>query len=655
MLFSGDCNWSIDYGCKHFEWPLTILDLPESTDEAIEYVGAQYSDGLTRDYSWLLNLEIWVLWTTEDSYGCSTKEHYFHGAHLDNRGFPKFMWVDFYSAPDKTEENLIKLINGVKWRNPEEIIEHPELPSGCKRVGEFAVDRYSYIKEYYGKDGVFRSLPGLSLDRTTLLKNIENVHTVIIAKDSSIDLDKFCNLETLIYEDGVEGIYSRVKSEKLTKVIIPDSVTHIDNDVFVDCPNLNMSSLDLPERIKNMIRLSDYFYNKEDENAPKMILSDDGKYLKSYRIDDGDDSIVLPSGIIGIEDDALDNDDKNDNIKHIVLPDTLERICYDTLPYFESVKSIEIPSSVKSISGMNLWSSLEEIVFHEGIESIDGFDFCNVKKIAFPSSLKSISGFGYCSLLESVTIPDSVTDIFRAFNNCEELTDVTFGPNIERIDDHSFSNTPFMNKLKKKNVIGKCLYSCDKKAAKITIPDDIVGIKENAFANSSIKEITIPASVKTSDLSFKGCKYLKKIIIPESEKGSIGIRVEKCTSLSYIEIMREAKYFPYIDDCSKDIEIVWPKLDISLGRNADDKMVIVRSYLAHSEKYTEEQATPILDYAWRSRKKVLPYIFEKDNVQYLKLLMEGRKVTKASLKADFCDVAAKSGASKCAEYLAEIN
>lgn len=142
---------------------------------------------------------------------------------------------------------------------------------------------------------------------------------------------------------------------------------------------------------------------------------------------------------------------------------------------------------------MNYWYSLEEIVFHEGIESISGFNFCNVRKITFPSSLKSISGFGYCSLLESVTIPDSVTDIYRAFNNCEELTDVTLGPNIERIDDHSFSDTPVMNKLKKKNVIGKCLYSCDKKAAKITIPDDIVGIKEDAFENSSIKEITIPA------------------------------------------------------------------------------------------------------------------------------------------------------------------
>ena len=115
----------------------------------------------------------------------------------------------------------------------------------------------------------------------------------------------------------------------------------------------------------------------------------------------------------------------------------------------------------------------------------------NWKNIVLEDGLEVIaqSGFYGCSKLESITIPASVNRIDKiAFSNCPKLSDIRIDPASEYFTED-----------------GGVIYSKDKKSlvcapmtGQAQIPDTVEEIRDYAFYyNKNVKELTIPASVKT--------------------------------------------------------------------------------------------------------------------------------------------------------------
>ena len=243
---------------------------------------------------------------------------------------------------------------------------------------------------------------------------------------------------------------------------------------------------------------------------------------------------------------------------------------------------------------MSYAEEVEKVVVEEGITAIGGASFAyykNLKTVSLPSTLKEIQPYAFyeCYNLESITLPDSLEKIgFEALRSCRKLTSLNIPKNVNEIGDNFILDTPNLSALTvdDENVSfcdeNNVLYNADKtkllavapKQAEVTIPATVTTISDLAFALSNVKNIVIPKSVQTlgdgafykSKIqnitfekgvgiksigtaqwyygdeaeeyygAFEGCKYLKKLVIPDSVV-SIGFRaLGGCSSLENLYI-----------------------------------------------------------------------------------------------------------------------
>ena len=197
----------------------------------------------------------------------------------------------------------------------------------------------------------------------------------------------------------------------------------------------------------------------------------------------------------------------------------------------------------------------KEYVVREGTEVIcdDAFICCeSLQSITIPNSVKSIGSraFRNCESLQSITIPNSVTKIGDgAFSWCKYLQSVTIPNSVRNIGNHAFSgcnicfficnSTYFQND-------DVCLFNKDKTAivsrindcVNYIIPNSVTSIGDYAFSDClSLQSITIPNSVtKIGDGAFEGCESLQSVTIPNSVKSIGDEAFVWCKSLQSVTI-----------------------------------------------------------------------------------------------------------------------
>lgn len=128
----------------------------------------------------------------------------------------------------------------------------------------------------------------------------------------------------------------------------------------------------------------------------------------------------------------------------------------------ETVEYLRIPDSVQTLSQSvcNRNKTLKEVKIGNGIEIIPNY------------------AFNECSNLERVITGNGVKTIgIRAFNNCKALKQVVLSTQLQLIKDEAFA---FCKALEM-----------------IVLPNGLQQIDINAFANSGLKSITFPATMKS--------------------------------------------------------------------------------------------------------------------------------------------------------------
>ena len=169
---------------------------------------------------------------------------------------------------------------------------------------------------------------------------------------------------------------------------------------------------------------------------------------------------------------------------------------------------------------------LTEIVIPDNIEYIGEsvFAHChNLTKVTLPKGLKRIeyNTFGSCDKLESVNIPDSVEKIAQfAFHGCTKLKDVEL-PAQCSIKQSAFRNS---------GVVNLTIYDMDE-------------IEPGCFADCKhLKSVKIEKGQSIPMFSFINCSNLKQVELP-NELFSIGERAfSMCSNLEQINLPRSLKY-----------------------------------------------------------------------------------------------------------------
>ena len=101
----------------------------------------------------------------------------------------------------------------------------------------------------------------------------------------------------------------------------------------------------------------------------------------------------------------------NENVKRVVIPDTVTTIEKNAFMYCSSLESIEFPADLVSIGEQAFYrcSSLKKLSVPEGVETLGW------------------ASFMFCEALEEITLPKSLKEIGNsAFSHCDSLTAINF-------------------------------------------------------------------------------------------------------------------------------------------------------------------------------------------------------------------------------------
>ena len=264
-------------------------------------------------------------------------------------------------------------------------------------------------------------------------------------------------LEEVVIPDSVtvleEACFNRCIN--LTTVTFPANLEVIGCTAFTDCRSLN-SPLVLPASISaigeyafcNCTELKEVEFLGIPEQMGWKVFDETG-WLADLMAEQGD-YVELCEGLLY----AYYGDDTE-----LVVPDRYRYIAGGAFYANEQLVSVTLPQDAKLLGGYIFFccSSLTEVVLPEGIETI-------------PDSM-----FHTCTALEAIDIPDSVTEIGKAaFYNCQ-FTEVTLPAGLKVIGRNGFHACPLQS---------------------IALPEGLEVLGAVALLGTRLTELYIPASVK---------------------------------------------------------------------------------------------------------------------------------------------------------------
>lgn len=333
---------------------------------------------------------------------------------------------------------------------------------------------------------------------------------------------------------------------ELTSVSVPDSVLFIGGDAF-------------PEQIlktQESVYLGKHLISA-DKTAEQFTIADGTLSIGSsaFRNNTALKSIVIPEGVTSIGKHAFFGCSA---LESVVLPASLTSIGRYAFFGCKALKSLVLPENVVSIGTYAFYqcSALTSVTFGSKIRTVyrgafndctnlktvqisDLAAWCNIEfgmengnplaldgaklyvgnqvitELVIPEGVTSIGDFTFFGTnFRSVTIPDSVASIgyaafsgsaierlvlnaalidYSAFSNCTSLTSVTFKDGVHYISGSAFEDCTALSS--------------------VTFGNGLLSIGDKAFSATAIKEITLPASLRSIEsTAFYSCESLTDVV-----------------------------------------------------------------------------------------------------------------------------------------------
>lgn len=405
------------------------------------------------------------------------------------------------------------------------------IPAGVTDVRPYAFRNCTALEEVTipwsveSLSGVFSGCKSLS--RVTLYEGLEGV-----------DMAAFSGCESLTEIRLPEGLltigYRAFEKTGLTAVYIPDSVIRVEQDAFLDCPNLTRIECGASEQPEGWNdgwapEGVEVVWGVAREEDPAFTFKKQDGYLYQFL---GEEAVLL-----GYEGTA-----KELNIPAALGGKPVTEIWEKAFSmmgagqYAESMEKVVIPEGVKRIGGMAFYEcgELSSVVLPDGLEVIGegAFGECGLKKVKIPASVSVIPPYCFtsCLWMTEAEIPEGVMEIQEdAFYNCS-LKAVSLPASVTEIHPAAFSRLRHLTSftVSPENPVysgwENCLLKGDTLVAalgnvsgEIVLPEGVRVIGENAFSSQKgLKAVVLPSTLEEIESgAFYGCESLGDIKIPE--------------------------------------------------------------------------------------------------------------------------------------------
>lgn len=311
-------------------------------------------------------------------------------------------------------------------------IRNIRITENVRRIGKYA---------FYGCTG----LVAYSVDEDN--DSYKDIEGVLYNKSESVVMGYPAAKAGSIYivSDKTKRVqaFTFQNCNQLKKLILPETITHIDEQAFECCTEL--MEFKIPDSLRTIT-------NKCFRGCTNLMKVAFGN-----------------SSVTKIESNAFSG---CSNLLEINLPDRIECIETMAFAYCDSLQEIRIPSAMKEIADYTFYecTSLENIDF-SGVTHIGNyaFKYCtSLEYLNFPASVKSIgfAAFSRDDSLRDVIIPDTVEKVSGyCFDFSESLERVVLGRGLELIAVGTFSGASNLRELHlsafTKRICEKAFEGCD--------------------------------------------------------------------------------------------------------------------------------------------------------------------------------------------------
>ena len=256
--------------------------------------------------------------------------------------------------------------------------------------------------------------------------------------------------------------------------------------------------------------------NPKDYSDLFVIKKERDEYAIKDYVGHVEDTLVIPNGVTRISQYAFSKN-KCLKIKKIIFPKTLKRIPDCNFEYWEHLEEIVIPEGIKSIAD-------------------EAFIGTGIREVLLPSTIDKIGkgAFAYCDNLIKITMLHLTTPLLNSFMNNSyssgyrepKLKFKLFFGQAEEIEFSDYFNRYYNSRDEKAKfslhnyfvMYGNYVIGYVGQDKNITVPDDAIGIASEAFIfNKKIQSVVLGKKIKTIGCSaFEGCSSLHTVVLNEA-------------------------------------------------------------------------------------------------------------------------------------------
>ena len=308
-------------------------------------------------------------------------------------------------------------------------------------------------------------------------------------------------------------------------LVIPNSVTTIDDYAFSNCYGLN-GSLTLSNSLKTIGSSAFYWCQELKGNLtlPDSVTTiGDNAFCNCYKFTG---NLTIPNSVTTIGVGAFQK--CSGFTGSLILPNSVTTIGESAFNQCSGFTNLKLSEKL-SIIPLNAFSGCTnlsgELVIPASVKEIGREAFSNCSgftgNLTIPNSVTTIgeSAFDQCSgFTGSLILPNSVTTIGKgAFNKCSGFTgDLTIPSSITTIENKTFSGCFGFN-------------------GKLTIPNSVTFIDNSAFGGcyGFTGNLTIPNSITAiGNSAFKGCSgFTGNLTLPKSLEVVISDSFNECNNI----------------------------------------------------------------------------------------------------------------------------
>ena len=315
----------------------------------------------------------------------------------------------------------------------------------------------------------------------------------------------FCGLTSITIPDGVTsiGVVAFYECGSLSRITIPDSVTSIGGGAFVRCDSL--TSITIPDGVTSIgeaafagclrlksINVTNRNVNFTDVNG--VLFDAEMELLLAYPAGKNDLSYNIPNSVTSIGVSAFEGCtvvNECPNLTSITIPDSVTSIGDAAFLGCYSLTSIRF-QGVAPTMGSSVFSGVsagaQAYVWNEFADSFGGF------------------GNTWEGLAVAIQIPPSLADLtYTTTNDKVTITDCDEAATGELVIPPTIEGNPVTS-------IGDFAFAACRSLTRITIPDSVTSIGDEAFLFTSLTSITIGSGVTSiGDYAFYDCTSLTSI------------------------------------------------------------------------------------------------------------------------------------------------